>query len=219
MHCHAFRQVILSPVGPYYPEGFAPVKLWAEKQFVRAWPGGTGDAKVGGNYGPGILPQFLAAQKGFSQNLWLFGRDDEVTEVGTMNMFTFWKNEESGRNELVTAPLDGTILPGITRDSVIQLAEEWGDIEVAERTVTMPEIVSAIETGRLHECFGSGTAAVVSPIELIHYNGVDYQVPLDKADADATAGKLTQRVWDTHAIPLLGTLMHFIIVQFGHSTL
>jgi len=120
--------VILSPVGPYYPSGFAPVKLFADNRNVRAWPGGIGYAKAGGNYAPTIGPQTEAAEKGYSQVLWLFGEDDQVTEVGTMNMFTFWINEE-GEKELVTAPLDGTILPGVTRDSILQLAREWGEFK------------------------------------------------------------------------------------------
>jgi branched-chain amino acid aminotransferase len=188
---------ILSPVGPYYPEGFKPVTLKAETQYVRAWPGGTGDAKVGGNYGPTIQPQMKAAEKGYSQVLWLFGDDLEVTEVGTMNMFVFWTNAETGRKELRTAPLDGTILPGVTRQSVLDLAREWGEFDVVEETFTMPELALALDEGRVEECFGCGTAAVVSPICKIGFNGRDYDVPIDPDDDAALAGKLTQRVWDT----------------------
>ena len=186
---------ILSPVGPYYPEGFAPVKLYGEKRFVRAWPGGTGDTKVGSNYGPTIKPQLLAADRGYSQVLWLFGEEDggQVTEVGTMNMFVLWENEE-GVKELVTAPLDGTILPGVTRDSVLELAKSWGEFAVTERAVTMGELVRAVESGRLLEAFGSGTAAVVSPFKGFHFEGEDYDVPIDAA---LQAGPITKRVWDT----------------------
>jgi len=187
--------VILSPVGPYYPEGFAPVKLFADNRNVRAWPGGIGYAKAGGNYAPTIGPQTEAAEKGYSQVLWLFGEDDQVTEVGTMNMFTFWINED-GEKELITAPLDGTILPGVTRDSILQLAREWGEFKVTERNYTMPELAKALDDGRVIECFGAGTAAVVSSIELIGYNGKDYKVPLSATNPDQPAGDLTMRVWD-----------------------
>jgi len=189
--------VILSPVGPYYPSGFAPVRLFADNNNRRAWPGGIGYTKSGGNYAPTIGPQKEAADKGYSQVLWLFGEDDEVTEVGTMNMFTFWINED-GEKELVTAPLDdGTILPGVTRDSILELARGWGEFKVSERKYTMPEMVKAIEEGRVIECFGAGTAAVVSPIEHIGYMGKGYDVPLDPNRPDHPAGVLTQRVWDS----------------------
>jgi branched-chain amino acid aminotransferase len=187
--------VILSPVGPYYPEGFAPVKLFADNQNVRAWPGGIGYAKAGGNYAPTIGPQATAAAEGYSQVLWLYGEDDQVTEVGTMNMITFWINED-GEKELVTAPLDGTILPGVTRDSILQLARDWGEFKVSERNYTMPELAKALDEGRVLECFGAGTAAVVSSIEMIGYNGKDYQVPLSATNPDQPAGDLTMRVWN-----------------------
>merc|ERR1711968_271078 len=127
--------VICSPVGPYYPTGFAPVQLKCMEDYVRAWPGGTGNTKIGGNYGPTIAPQMDVMKDGYSQVLWLFGENREVTEVGTMNMFVYWKNE-AGEDELVTAPLDGTILPGVTRQSALDLAREgaFGDIKVTERT-------------------------------------------------------------------------------------
>ena len=100
----------------------------ADPKYVRAWPGGVGNTKCGGNYAPGILPQVEAGEKGHSQMLWLYGPDHEVTEVGTMNLFTYWVNSD-GENELVTPPLtDGTILPGVTRDSIIKLAKEKGNI-------------------------------------------------------------------------------------------
>ena len=122
---YAKLYVILSPVGPYYPEGFAPVKLYADDKYVRAWPGGTGDTKVGGNYGPTILPQMEAAKKGYTQVLWLFGEDHQITEVGTMNLFFLWEKADGGQ-ELVTAPLSrGDILPGVTRDSVLELCRGW----------------------------------------------------------------------------------------------
>lgn len=198
---------ILSPVGPYYPEGFAPVKLFADNVNRRAWPGGIGYAKAGGNYAPTIGPQTDAAKKGYSQVLWLFGENDDITEVGTMNMFTFWVNE-NGEKELVTAPLDGTILPGVTRDSILSLARSWGEFKVSERTYTMPELAKALDEGRVIECFGAGTAAVVSPIELIGYKGTDYKVPLDPSRPGHPAGALTQRIWDSIVSIQYGELEH-----------
>ena len=192
---------ILAPVGPYYPEGFAPVKLYADPYNVRAWPGGAGGSKIGSNYGPTIRPAVFASQKGYTQVLWLFRSSDdpwdsEVTEVGTMNLFVLWKNE-NGERELITAPLDGTILPGVTRQSVIELAKEWGDCKVSERKYTIREFINALNDGRVEEAFGSGTAAVVSPINEISFLDKSYKVPLGPQDeADKGAGPFARRVWD-----------------------
>ena len=119
----ALLYVIASPVGPYYSSGFKPVSLEATDYAVRAWPGGVGDKKLGANYAPCIKPQMEAAQKGFQQNLWLFGEEGYITEVGTMNVFFAFANDD-GTKELVTAPLDGMILPGVTRDSVLELCRK-----------------------------------------------------------------------------------------------
>lgn len=183
--------VIASPVGPYYPQGFKPVRLLADDVNVRAWPGGTGAFKLGANYAGGIQPQTEAAAKGFSQILWLFG--DQVTEVGTMNMFVLWKTKE-GKQELITPPLDGTILPGITRDSILQLCKKWGEFEVSERKFTIHELMEASKEGRLLESFGAGTAAIVSPIESITYKGTEIKVPIVQ---ELGAGKLAKRILDT----------------------
>ncbi|KAI9330833.1 aminotransferase [Obelidium mucronatum] len=188
--------VINCPVGPYYKTGFAAVSLSATSNYVRAWPGGTGDAKVGGNYAPGIRPQVEVAQKGYAQNLWLFGEEDYLTEVGTMNLFVFWKNAE-GELELVTPPLDGTILPGVTRDSILSLAKTWGEFKVSEKKVTMPQLVQAIQEKRVVEMFGAGTAAIVSPIKNIFYKGKDWAIPLDPKDPSSQAGALTKKFADT----------------------
>ncbi|KAJ3097364.1 branched-chain-amino-acid aminotransferase [Phlyctochytrium bullatum] len=188
--------VITSPVGPYYKTGFNAVSLSATSKYIRAWPGGTGDAKIGANYAPGIRPQIEVAKQGHQQNLWLFGPDDQLTEVGTMNLFVLWRLP-TGETELVTPTLDGTILPGVTRDSVLQLARAWGEHKVTERKVTMPEITKAIEEGRLIEMFGSGTAAIVSPIKNINYNGKDWAIPLDPNDKNAQAGPFTTRLAET----------------------
>ncbi|PYH83494.1 branched-chain-amino-acid aminotransferase [Aspergillus uvarum CBS 121591] len=166
--------VIASPVGPYYPTGFKAISLEATDYAVRAWPGGVGDKKLGANYAPCVLPQLEAASRGFQQNLWLFGEEEYITEVGTMNLFVAMKNKETGQKELVTAPLDGTILEGVTRDSVLALARErlvpkgWA---VAERKVRMTELAEAAQEGRLIEVFGAGTAAIVSPVRKISYKG------------------------------------------------
>ncbi|KAI1814222.1 branched-chain amino acid aminotransferase [Poronia punctata] len=166
--------VIASPVGPYFPAGFKAVSLEATDYAVRAWPGGVGDKKLGANYAPCVLPQLEAASRGFQQNLWLFGPEQYVTEVGTMNLFIAIKNKETGQKELVTAPLDGTILEGVTRDSILSLAREKLAPEgwlVSERKITMPELDEASEQGRLIEVFGAGTAAIVSPVRKISWKG------------------------------------------------
>ncbi|KAK9695961.1 branched-chain-amino-acid transaminase bat2 [Basidiobolus ranarum] len=187
---------ICCPVGPYYKTGFKAVSLQATVDKIRAWPGGTGDAKIGGNYAPGILPQINAMKKGFQQNLWLFGKDNELTEVGTMNCFVFLENEH-GEKELVTPPLNGMILPGVTRDSILGLAREWNEFKVSERKITMSEIIKAEQDGRLIEMFGTGTACVVSPIKMIGFEGREIKVPLDPKDPNTQAGPLTKRFNDT----------------------
>lgn len=185
--------VILSPVGPYYPEGFAPVKLFADDTYVRAWPGGTGNNKIGGNYGPTILPQMEAVKKGYSQILWLYGDEHEMTEVGTMNLFVYWINDQ-GEKELVTAPLTrGDILPGITRRSILELCREWNEFQVTEKTITLPQVRNALADGRLIEVFGAGTAAVISPVSTIHYQDEDLSIPLNGPNGNT--GALTHRLW------------------------
>ena len=196
---------ILSPVGPYYPEGFAPVKLFADNKFVRAWPGGTGDTKLGPNYAGTILPQSLAAKKGYSQVMWLFG--DEVTEVGTMNIFFLWVNKH-GKKELVTAPLDGTILPGVTRNSIIELAKQWGEFDVVERKFTIHEVVDAIKENRMIEAFGAGTAAIVSPVQLIHFAGTDYKV----SESNSTNLRIRQQSLQCHLSFFKQCISHYVIV-------
>jgi branched-chain amino acid aminotransferase len=116
------------------------------------------------------LPQRLAAAKGYQQNLWLFGDEHQLTEVGTMNLFILMK-DDNGDLELVTPPLDGSILPGVTRDSIISLAKDWNEFKVNERNMTMPQLRDAIKAGRVVEMFGCGTACVVSPIKTIGYMG------------------------------------------------
>lgn len=170
----ALLYVIASPVGPYYPTGFKAISLEATDYAVRAWPGGVGDKKLGANYAPCIVPQREANSRGFQQNLWLFGEEEFVTEVGTMNVFAAIKNKETGQKELITAPLDGTILEGVTRDSILSLAREKLVPEgwlISERKYTMKDLAEASADGRLLEVFGSGTAAIVSPVRTISWKG------------------------------------------------
>ncbi|KAK5120487.1 hypothetical protein LTR85_006142 [Meristemomyces frigidus] len=199
----ALLYVIASPVGPYYPTGFKAISLEATTYAVRAWPGGVGASKLGANYAPCIVPQMQAAQRGFHQNLWLFedvdgatGRkEDFVTEVGTMNLFACVVGRD-GRKELMTAPLDGTILEGVVRDSILALARErlvpegW---KVSERRFTMREIAEAADEGRLMEVFGSGTAAVVAPVRSIGWKGrlIGCGLPEDRE-----VGEVTKRMKD-----------------------
>lgn len=192
--------LIASPVGPYYKTGFKAVSLEATSNYVRAWPGGTGDKKLGGNYAPCIVPQLEAASRGYQQNLWLFGEEGYITEVGTMNLFTAWINE-AGEKELITAPLDGTILEGITRDSILALGREFltkEGFKVSEKKYTIGQMAKAADEGRLLEVFGAGTAAVVSPVRKIAWDGGkdgvarDINVPLLEGEE---AGPIAKRMW------------------------
>lgn len=190
----ALFYLIASPVGPYYPTGFKAVRLEATDYAVRAWPGGVGNKKLGANYAPCIKPQREAASRGYQQNLWLFGPEGNITEVGTMNVFFVFKDSATGKKELVTAPLDGTILEGITRESVLQLAREKLDPNewtISERYFNIKEVADRAAKGELVEAFGSGTAAVVSPIKAIGWNGKDIEVPLQEGKE---AGALTESV-------------------------
>ena len=159
--------IILSPVGAYYPEGFNPVKIYVTDKYVRAVPGGVGEAKTAGNYAASIMAAVEAQQEGFTQVLWLDAKERRlVEEVGTMNIFFVFKDR------IVTPPLSGTILPGITRDSVLRLLADW-NLPVEERSITIDEVFAANERGELREVFGTGTAAVISPVGSLHYKGRD----------------------------------------------
>lgn len=150
--------VIMSPVGSYYKEGIHPVSIYVEDHFVRAVRGGTGAAKTSGNYGAGIKAQEVAKELGYSQVLWLDGVEKKyIEEVGSMNVF-FKVN-----GEVITPELSGSILAGITRDSVIAMLRSWG-IPVIERKISVEELFEAHRKGQLEEAFGTGTAAVISPI-------------------------------------------------------
>nr|XP_061805097.1 branched-chain-amino-acid aminotransferase, cytosolic-like isoform X2 [Nerophis lumbriciformis] len=169
--------VIVGPVGPYFATGsFNPVSLLADPSFVRAWKGGVGAYKMGGNYGPTIAVQSEAVQRGCQQVLWLYGDTEEITEVGTMNLFIYW-TDENGEKELVTPPLDGIILPGVTRQSLLDLARNWNEFKVTERKMGMKELLSALDAGRILEVFGAGTACVVCPVGSLLYKGETYNIP------------------------------------------
>ncbi|KAK9498216.1 hypothetical protein O3M35_004080 [Rhynocoris fuscipes] len=172
----ALLYVILCPVGPYFGTSFKPVSLLADPRFIRAWPGGVGDKKMGSNYAPTVHVHREALSKGLQQVLWLYGDDNQVTEAGTMNLFVVILNS-NGERELITPPLNGLILPGITRLSILQLSREWNDYKVSERTITMGELISLLKEARLLEVFGAGTACVVSPVHVIYFKETAYEIP------------------------------------------
>jgi branched-chain amino acid aminotransferase len=162
---HTYRFfIILSPVGAYYAEGFNPVKIWVSKNHVRAVRGGVGEAKTPGNYAASLYAADQAHQQGYTQVLWLDGIEQQyIEEVGAMNIFFVIDDE------LITPMLSGSILSGITRDTVIALAKMW-NLKVAERKISIAEVMDAHASGKLKEIFGSGTAAVISPVGELNYN-------------------------------------------------
>lgn len=198
--------VVLSPVGPYFPSGMRPVSLFVDEVNRRAWPGGVGDAKVGGNYAPTIAPQVEALRKyGTAQVAYTFnmpGRDAEeaqLEEVGAMNLMILIQPREPGsRPQLCTPPLGGTILPGITRDSVLALARGWQeDVEVQERAITLRELSEACAEKRLLEVFGCGTACVIQPVqEMVRASGEKYVPLTDASKPGSLSGKLYKTLLD-----------------------
>ncbi len=177
--------IILSPVGPYYPEGLDPVKIWIEDEYVRAVKGGIGEAKTGGNYVASLASQVKAHDEGYSQVLWLDGVERKyIEEVGAMNIFF----KISGK--VVTPMLNGSILPGVTRNSCIALCKEWG-YPVEERRISVQELFEAAENGTLEECWGTGTAAVISPVGHLRWEEKVLQI------RDGGIGPLSQKLYDT----------------------
>jgi branched-chain amino acid aminotransferase len=175
--------IILSPVGPYFKEGFKPVRIMVSEEYVRAVKGGVGSAKTAGNYAASLLAGTKAQELGCSQVLWLDALEKEyLEEVGTMNIFVRFDDE------LATPSLSGTILPGITRASVIQIANDWG-YSVNERQVSITEVIEGIKSGKVLEIFGCGTAAIIAPVGLLHYKGVPHEVSAGKI------GVLTQKLF------------------------
>lgn len=177
--------IILSPVGAYYKGGIAPVKIWISDHYVRATEGGTGEAKTGGNYAASLYAAREAALRGYDQVLWLDAKQKRyVEEVGSMNMFFLYDGK------LITSPLKGTVLDGITRRSVITLAREMG-LEIEERALTVDEVMEGAENGRLQEAFGTGTAVVISPVSDFCYK--DRCVKLGNGEP----GELTMKLFNT----------------------
>jgi branched-chain amino acid aminotransferase len=177
--------IILSPVGPYFKEGFNPVSLWVSETYSRAGSGGTGEAKTGGNYAGSLLATREATQKGYSQVLWLdAGEHRFVEEVGAMNIFFVMDGK------LLTPALSGTILQGITRKSLLELAPELG-IKAEERKIAIAEVIEGIHSGKVSEIFGAGTAAVISPVGKIAFRGQDHVVNGNQT------GKWAQKFFDT----------------------
>lgn len=177
--------IILSPVGAYYAAGLSPVDIYVESKYVRAVKGGTGGSKAGANYAISLKAGEEAKKKGFSQVMWLDGKENKyVEEVGTTNIF--FKID----GKLITPELGGTILPGITRRSIMQLAKDMG-VEVVERKVAIQEIYEASQDGTLEEIFASGTAAVVSPVGRLVWEDKEIIVNEGKM------GEYTQKFYDT----------------------
>ncbi len=177
--------IILSPVGSYYAHGLEPTKLLVEDFYVRSAIGGTGEAKCLGNYAASMKAGEEAEEKGFDQVLWLDAQEKKyVEEVGSMNMFFVIDGE------VVTPALVGSILPGITRKSCLHVLRDKG-YKVSERRVSIDEVIAAAQNGKLDEAFGTGTAAVISPVGLIQYKGVDYTIN------DGKMGEITKMLYDT----------------------
>ena len=178
--------VILSPVGAYYAGGLAPIKIWISDEYVRVAPGGTGEAKTGGNYASSLKASMEAGKKGFDQVLWLDGVERKyVEEVGSSNICFLYDGK------VVTSPLKGTILDGITRRSVLTLVKDLG-LTIEERALSVDEILEGVSTGRLTEAFGTGTAAVVSPVGQFTYQ--DRTVTFGNGK---TIGPLTMQLYQT----------------------
>ncbi len=169
--------IIAGPVGAYYAHGFAPTKISVSEEYVRAAPGGTGNIKSAGNYAMSLYASRIASGMGYTQVLWLDARENKyVEEVGTSNIFFVIGDE------LITPPLGGTILPGVTRDSVIKLASHLG-VKVTERRLAMAEVIDSLEKGTLKEAFASGTAAVISPVGQIYFHKKEYLINEGKTGA------------------------------------
>jgi branched-chain amino acid aminotransferase len=176
--------IITSPVGAYFAEGINPVKILVEDEFVRAVRGGTGFAKCGGNYAGAMAGQVKAESMGYSQVLWLDGVERKyVEEAGGMN-FMYIIN-----GEVWTAPTEGTVLPGVTRDSIIHILKSWG-VPVHEERMSIDDLMAAGHDGSLQEAFACGTAAVISPVGALNYQGDEITIN------NFTIGETTQKLYD-----------------------
>jgi branched-chain amino acid aminotransferase len=167
--------IFICPVRGYYQE---PLRVKLELEYSRAFPGGTGEVKCGGNYAGGLYPSKMGQDKGYHQNLWTDAMEHKyIEESGTMNVFFIIDGA------LTTPSLDGTILAGITRDSILTLAKEMG-LKTAERKITVDEVVNGIRNGKVSAAFGAGTAATIAPIKVVGYKGEDLQLPDLGADSE-----------------------------------
>ena len=176
--------IILSPVGLYYAEGLNPVKICIEGEYVRAVRGGIGFTKATANYASSLKGQMEAKKKGYAQVLWLDGVERKyIEEVGTMNIFFVIDGE------VITPSLEGSILPGVTRNSVLELTKSWG-MKVTERRISIQELYEAFENGRLEEAFGTGTAAVISPISEFNWCGESIVL------SGGNIGPIAQKLYD-----------------------
>ncbi|HYO70078.1 MAG TPA: branched-chain amino acid aminotransferase [Archangium sp.] len=177
--------VILSPVGSYFAGGAEPVRIWVEQQHTRAAKGGLGGAKAAANYAAGLQASMEAKKRGYAQVLWLDAAEHRyIEEVGTMNLFV-----RIG-DEIVTPPLEGTFLPGITRESALALMRDWG-MKVSERKLSVDELREAHKKGELREVFGTGTAAVISPVGALGFREGQLAI------GDGKVGEVSQRLYDT----------------------
>ena len=179
--------VISSPVGAYYAGGVKPVRIWVEREQTRAAHGGLGAVKAGANYAASLLAAQNAKKEGYDQVLWLdAAKHEQIEEVGTMNLFAFLGDE------LITPPLSDSILSGVTRDCVITLARDAG-VKVVERILTIPELQAAHAKGSLKEVFGSGTAAVISPVGELALGGT-VKLTINKGEVGPLAGQLYEEI-------------------------
>ena len=182
---HYIFCIICAPSGAYYAEGINPVRIYVEDEYIRAAPGLTGFTKCGGNYAASIKAGELAEEQGYAQVLWLDGVEKKyVEEVGAMNIF--FKID----GKIVTPMLNGSILPGITRDSVLQICRDWG-LPTEERRISVDDLLEAQANGKLEEVFGTGTAAVISPVGKLRYKD-DVMVI-----GDGKIGEISQKLYDT----------------------
>jgi len=203
---HAMLYVILSPTGPYFRTGPKPISLLAVSESVRSWPGGTGGYKLGLNYAPGFLPQRIGAKEGYDQILWLLGDEKRVTEAGAMNFFVVVQRED-GDVDVITPPLDGTILPGLTRASCLELLASHTATKTAlpglpstlrlhthEQPLTMAQLGAWADEGKLLEAFGVGTAVIVAPVGKIGFEGRDIRVKVHEKGLGPVGMALWERI-------------------------
>lgn len=186
--------ILLSPVGAYYPEGFKPVKILVQDNYVRAVRKGLGECKTPANYAASLLAAKEAKEKGFTQVLWLDGIEQKyIEEVGTMNIFVEFKDE------IATPKLTGSILPGVTRRSVIQILKDKG-LNVTERLINVEEVVDAYNNGSLVSVFGTGTAAVISPVGWLTYKGIE--MTLNNGQPSKLAQELFRELNSLHILKI-----------------